>query len=344
MSCNANPLTGFGAFEPTVSTPGAGAVTKDYLALLKGFEQGLPMELQGQQTYGPQFEQLDLNALTDALPTILGIDTTTRTANLNDLTNLGPGYVSAIKASNPGQTALTDQLTKTATDQLKLGSTIDPDTSSKITSAVRTNWANRGLGDSMPAGLDEALQLFGGGQNLLNQRESAAGQAATLNANLYEDPLLSLFGSNAGAPAMAAGVAGGSTNLVSPSDLESLFSGVYSAKNAANTANANIDASLCGSSIGALGSVADGALACWAAREIFGAHDGKWMQFRQWVLTKAPEKFRKFYLRHGREWAERLRSASVGTRIAVRHWMERRLIPLTPLLEIEPKRSQKILP
>ncbi|CAB4187786.1 hypothetical protein UFOVP1169_4 [uncultured Caudovirales phage] len=45
-------------------------------------------------------------------------------------------------------------------------------------------------------------------------------------------------------------------------------------------------------------------LACWVAREVFGADDPKWLRMREWMLTKAPEALREFYLRHGERIAD----------------------------------------
>lgn len=63
-------------------------------------------------------------------------------------------------------------------------------------------------------------------------------------------------------------------------------------------------AALLSSIFGAAGKVGGAAVACWVAREVFGADDPKWLQMREWMLTKAPDALREFYLRHGERIAD----------------------------------------
>lgn len=98
--------------------------------------------------------------------------------------------VNDIRSMNPGQASLYDLLNQSATQGLKAGSTIAPGDSWKITNGVRSSWANRGVGNAPSAQLDEALQLFGGGQQLLQQRQQTAGNVAQLGNQLYNMPAL----------------------------------------------------------------------------------------------------------------------------------------------------------
>jgi hypothetical protein len=70
-------------------------------------------------------------------------------------------------------------------------------------------------------------------------------------------------------------------------------------------------------------SLGAGAL-CWAAREVFGAEDGRWLMFRHWLLFAAPAKVRNWYLHNGQAWAERLKH-NPAAKAVVRRWMERRI-------------------
>ena len=47
---------------------------------------------------------------------------------------------------------------------------------------------------------------------------------------------------------------------------------------------------------------------CWVAREVFGATNPKWLKFRRWLLNKAPEKLREYYVEHGIEIANYLKA------------------------------------
>jgi hypothetical protein len=46
---------------------------------------------------------------------------------------------------------------------------------------------------------------------------------------------------------------------------------------------------------------------CWVAREVYGPTNPKWLKFRRWMLTSAPETLREYYINHGPEIAEELK-------------------------------------
>jgi len=48
-------------------------------------------------------------------------------------------------------------------------------------------------------------------------------------------------------------------------------------------------------------------LACWVAREVFGKDNPKWLQFREYLETKAPKWFYDFYLENGEAIAEEIK-------------------------------------
>jgi len=43
--------------------------------------------------------------------------------------------------------------------------------------------------------------------------------------------------------------------------------------------------------------------ACWVAREVYGAENPRWLLFRAWLMTQAPDWLRETYLAHGEEFA-----------------------------------------
>jgi len=62
-----------------------------------------------------------------------------------------------------------------------------------------------------------------------------------------------------------------------------------------------------GSLLGTLGSAWIGAGfpgICWVAREVYGPEDYTWLVFRNWLLCKAPNWFRKLYIRKGESFAK----------------------------------------
>jgi hypothetical protein len=63
------------------------------------------------------------------------------------------------------------------------------------------------------------------------------------------------------------------------------------------------------------------AIACWVAREVYGADNPKWLMFRHWLLNKAPVAFRAWYLAHGPAVAEWIRDRA-DDKARVRRWMD----------------------
>jgi hypothetical protein len=43
--------------------------------------------------------------------------------------------------------------------------------------------------------------------------------------------------------------------------------------------------------------------ACWVAREVYGIDNPKWILFRTWLFTKAPDWLRELYIAHGESFA-----------------------------------------
>lgn len=60
------------------------------------------------------------------------------------------------------------------------------------------------------------------------------------------------------------------------------------------------------------------ALFCWVAREVYGATDPRWLEFREWVVDHAPRWFFRLYARHGEKIAGVVRR---------RPWLKRVLRP-----------------
>ncbi len=74
-----------------------------------------------------------------------------------------------------------------------------------------------------------------------------------------------------------------------------------------------------------LAAAAAGAMmGCWVAREVLGTDTPKWMIFRHWLFTSAPEWFRKLYLKHGEKFALWIHNKPILKSI-IRVWMESRI-------------------
>lgn len=47
----------------------------------------------------------------------------------------------------------------------------------------------------------------------------------------------------------------------------------------------------------------NGGQVCWVAREVYGVNDGRWLEFRAWLLGEAPGWLRRSYIKHGASFA-----------------------------------------
>jgi hypothetical protein len=63
---------------------------------------------------------------------------------------------------------------------------------------------------------------------------------------------------------------------------------------------------------------------CWVAREIYGVNNPKWLQFREWLLTKAPDWFRNLYLSRGERFALWVKNYP-RIKSLIRVWMDSRI-------------------
>lgn len=246
------------------SAPDVGAASGSAADLMRALIAMQPAAFSTQATYAPQYTALseqDIGSATGSLASLIekyipginaainGANAQTSAAGVNDAAVLGPAAAAAIRAINPGAAGEMGDLTDITESALRAGTTLAPSDYSNITKSVRDNWASRGLGDSGPAQLDEALQLEAGGQNVLAQRESAAGAAAQLGSNLFTLPALSLTQKTSSAPGATGGVLGMGESVAGPTgntltDPSSILNAAYNAQAAAQITSANNAAGL----------------------------------------------------------------------------------------------------
>jgi hypothetical protein len=72
---------------------------------------------------------------------------------------------------------------------------------------------------------------------------------------------------------------------------------------------------------GAAGKFAGMGFICWVAREVYGIDNPKWLQFREWMLTKASDNLRNFYIEYGERIAESIRNKP-RIKAIIRKWMD----------------------
>ena len=63
---------------------------------------------------------------------------------------------------------------------------------------------------------------------------------------------------------------------------------------------------------------------CWVAREVYGEDNPKWLQFREWMLTKASDNLRNYYVKHGEKIAESIRNKPT-IKALIRKWMDSKI-------------------
>ena len=81
----------------------------------------------------------------------------------------------------------------------------------------------------------------------------------------------------------------------------------FGTTNVSGTTMGTRSASGAGNTLAALGSFGQGLGAmgygpqpgCWVAREVYGVHDPRWTEFREWMFTKSPDWFRNTYMKYG---------------------------------------------
>lgn len=193
-----------------------------------------------------------------------------RGADIADVAKLGPEALAALKAANPDQAALIDELSRQAQEELALGAQLDPSLQRLVQQSVREGQSARGFGLGPMDIFEEALSTAEFGQSLRDKRRAMAAGVVGLNQSAYGDPFLQILGrpSRAGNDAgamvntgLGLGAAAG-PRLFNPESAYAadLFNTNYNAKAAANISNANNRAALIGSLIGAGGMVGGGYL------------------------------------------------------------------------------------
>lgn len=66
---------------------------------------------------------------------------------------------------------------------------------------------------------------------------------------------------------------------------------------------------------------------CWVAREVYGAENPKWLQFREWMLNKAPKWLLAFYIAFGERFANFIKDKPTIKGV-IRRWMDSKIQPL----------------
>lgn len=185
--------------------------------------------------------------------------------------------------------------------------------------------------------LGQAGQLYS--QSLGADRAYSA-QLVGLRQATMSDPFQAILGRPSAAFAQQQGVSGqgagltqmGGPSLFNPesSYANNIYGGNQQATNARNIAQAQANAAMNAAGISAVGNIAAAAtpkFPCWVAREVYGASNPKWKEFRNWLLTRAPKWFHDLYLKYGAQFAKFI-STKPRTKSLIRRWMDSRISTL----------------
>jgi hypothetical protein len=260
-----------------------------------------------------------------------------RSADLKDVLDLSPSAIAALDATNPGAASLLRALTEQAGDELELGGDLSESMRRAIAQSVRQGQADRGMSFSPSSVFAEAMKTADASEALKSSRRAFASSVASQNQGMYGGLAQMILnrGSNPNAAAGAvsqAGQVGGSAggpNLNFESNYASdLYNTNFNAAISQAINKANNQTALIGAGIGAVGGLAGGAaMMCWVAREVYGATNARWKQFRRWLLTEAPAALVELYAEHGPALAIWLRDEP-GAKAQIRTVMDQHIAEL----------------
>lgn len=77
-----------------------------------------------------------------------------------------------------------------------------------------------------------------------------------------------------------------------------------------------------GDVLGGIGGLAKSGIFCWVAREVYGEDNPRWLMFREWMLTKASDNLRNYYIENGEKIAKSIRNKP-KIKTLIREWMDR---------------------
>lgn len=277
------------------------------------------------QLFGSNGQPGSLNLLeTKIAPTIARANAAgnraTREADVADVERLGGRATAAIRSANPQQAALLDMMNSMATEGLQAGSGLTPGLRREVQQSVRAGQSARGLGLGPNDAFQEAMTSGAAGQNLLRSRQDFAGRVAGMNQAAVGDPFMSIVGrpsmitpysqnslQQGQGAAMANAPQSDPFNQYAQdlynTNFNAAYSNVFNQRNN-DTAREAAMMQMIGSIVGGAGGAA-GAL-CWVARAVYGDADLRWVDFREWLMEYASEKFRNWYKENGERYAARV--------------------------------------
>lgn len=271
-----------------------------------------------------------------------------RQADVGDLKELGPQVREALRATNPEQYALLDEITRQAQEELTLGGNLSTEDQRMADQQVRAAYADRGRLRGNASVTAEVLNRYGLQEARKRERRDFAGQALGYNAALSTDPAMVILGRPSNNTVTTTGAMGQASSAnTGPQWFDpynnysaDLYNTNYNAKATALANKANAYSAIGGGMMSMAGSLGGAAIgACWVARAVYGEENARWREFRSWLLTEAPSVLRMAYIKHGPRWAE-LVKVSPRWKEAVREAMEQVLHGGNALAALRAMRAQ----
>jgi len=324
--------------------------------------------LASEQMYRPQYTQLELADINTLLQGgggnmgLLGLQdlasrqaagigqeltSAQRAADIADVEALGGRATAALRAADPMQQAIVNQLNALAAQRFAASGQLSPQEMRGAQQAARLGGLSRGRVGDVSTVASEVLNR----EQALAARRQEALQAAQMafaaNQATAADPFQAILGRPAQAPGMgmastqfAAGLAGQplGPNLFDPNaginlalqqnaNLANYQSSLYGAQAGYAGATNQGRGAMIGGIVGGLGALGGGiaggigaAAGCWVAREVFGNENPMWLLFRQWLFENSPDWFFNLYIKHGEKFAQFISDKPL-IKWAIRKWM-----------------------
>ena len=182
----------------------------------------------------------------------------------------------------------------------------------------------------------EQLQRMQLGAGFIGQEEGIQsgrfGQAFGMNRQLAGDVGMAILGRPSAAIGLGQQTLGqaqqGAAGQMGPQLFDSNVGINMALQNQQNQfgllgSQAQANASRSAGFMGAAGQIG-AAFICWVAREVYGAQNPQWIQFRNWMLNDAPSWFLNLYIKYGERFAKFISNKPVLKNI-IRKWMNTKI-------------------
>jgi len=298
-------------------------------------QDGMPGTMDILEQITPRVSEIQRTALTEQ-----------RAADITDVEALGGRAIEAMRSADPEMQRLLQQQGAMTQELYGRAGQITPQQRRQAEQQARAAYSARGRGMGEASVAAEIL----GREDILRRQRDEARMAGQQYFGMLQATGADPFQAILGRPGTAYGgatqqqmfgqqtamqnlqamgidpMAGINMSMQERANQASYQSSVYGAQTAADAAGFSATMGLVGDVFGAAGAAGgfSALMGCWIARECFGEQDERWLLFRQWLMTKAPEWFYNWYIKNGEDVAAWLRDKPVLKGI-IRWWMKGRI-------------------